>query len=66
MVLDLLAEAKVSQLEHFIVDENVVRFDVTVDELGIIEDLIAPADLLQNVPDPFFRHEGHLRNQAFK
>ena len=66
MVLNLFAESKICQLEHFIVNENVIRFDVTMDKLSIIKHLITPTNLLQNIPNTILRHESHLRNETLQ
>lgn len=39
------------------VDEYVLRFNIAMDDVGVMEDLITPAELLEEIPYFRLRHE---------
>ena len=66
MILNLLTQSKISQFENFVVNKNIVRFYVTMNQLSIVQHLISSAYLLHYLPYFVLRHQCHLRYQDLK
>ena len=66
MIFDLLAHAKISYFEYFVVDEDVVRFDIPMNQFSIVEHLITFAYLLHYIPYLLLRHQCHFRNKCLQ
>ena len=51
MVFDPPAHPEISQFEHLVVNQDVVGFDVPMDQVGIVEYLVTFAELDYDVPN---------------
>lgn len=55
MVVDSPAESEVGDLEFSIMEQDVLRFYVSVDDVAIVENLVSGTKIFKEAPDQFFR-----------
>lgn len=66
MVLDAFRESEICQFEDFVMDKDVLGFDVTMQQASIIEHLIPFAELSDDVPDLLFRQQCRFLYEFFE
>ena len=53
----MLGKSEVGKFENLIVNEDVIGFDVPMQQIGVMQHLVALGDLQDEVPDAVFGHE---------
>ena len=66
MVVQFAGEAEIGDFEFAIVDEDIFRFYVSVDEVQVIEHFVPLAEISQKPPDEFLRAIPVLLNVLFE